>query len=98
MPAPMEPFLRYDLVVVHVDRLSLVFGYIFHMAAFITILYMLRFKGSLEFMAGFVYAGAALGVVFAGDLITFFVCWELLTLPAVYLVLSGKRKANSQWR
>ena len=36
------------------------------------------------------YAGAAMGAVFAGDLVTLFVFWELLALTSVFLVLAPR--------
>ena len=41
-----------------------------------------------------VYAGSSLGVVFAGDLLTLFIFWELLTLCAVGLTLARRRDAS----
>jgi multicomponent Na+:H+ antiporter subunit D len=68
-------FLGFDLVPFKVDRLSLVFGYIFHLISLIGIIYTLSFKSDLEYVAGLVYGGSALGVVFSGDLFTFFIFW-----------------------
>ena len=83
-------FLDFNLVFGNIDRLSLVFGYIFHIIAFIAIIYSIHFKNDLEYVAGFVYAGAALGVTFAGDLISLFCFWELMTLGSVFLIWSRK--------
>ena len=38
------PFLDYTLTLVRIDRLSLAFGYIFHIISFITIIYILHVK------------------------------------------------------
>ncbi len=86
--------LEYDVVLGAVDKLSLVFGYIFHIALFIGVLYMLQIGSVLEFTAATVYAGAALGVVFSGDWLSFFGFWELLTLPAVFLVLARREEKS----
>lgn len=40
----------------------------------------------MQHVAGLVYAGSALGAVFAGDLITLFIFWELLVISSVFLV------------
>ncbi len=82
--------LDYDIILGQVDKLSLIFAYIFHIALFIGTLYMLKIGTLLEFVAAGVYAGSAIGVVFAGDWLSFFVFWEMLTLPAVFLVLARK--------
>jgi multicomponent Na+:H+ antiporter subunit D len=87
-------FLGFDLVPFKVDRLSLIFGYIFHLISLIGIIYTLSIKSDLEYVAGLVYAGSALGVVFAGDLFTFFVFWEMLTVSALWLIWAKRTKAS----
>ena len=78
--------LEFDLVLMRTDKLSLLFGYIFHIAAFILVIYTLHLRDTLQHVAGLVYAGSALGAVFAGDLITLFIFWELLVTSSVFLV------------
>jgi len=87
-------FLGFDLVPFKVDRLSLVFAYIFHLISLVGIIYTISFKSDLEYVAGLVYAGSALGVVFAGDLFTFFVFWEMLTVSALWLIWARRTKAS----
>jgi multicomponent Na+:H+ antiporter subunit D len=86
-------FLEWDLVFGRMDRLSLIFGYIFHLISFIAILYALHVKDSVQHVAGLVYAGSALGVVFAGDLFTFFIFWEMLTVASIFLIWARKTTA-----
>ena len=87
-------FLGFDLVPFKVDRLSLIFAYIFHLISLVGIIYTVSFKSDLEYVAGLVYAGSALGVVFAGDLFTFFVFWEMLTVSALWLIWAKRTKAS----
>ncbi len=83
-------FLGYTLSLVRADRLSLLFGYLFHLGAFISVIYSLHLgKGdgaTVQHTAALVYAGSALGAVFAGDFITLFVFWELLAISSVFLI------------
>jgi multicomponent Na+:H+ antiporter subunit D len=83
-------FLGYTLTPFRVDKLSLLFGYLFHLAAFIGFIYALHLKkddkAGLQHVSAMLYAGSALGAVFAGDLITLFVFWELLAFTSVFLV------------
>ncbi len=88
------PFLDYEVVLGRLDRLSLLFGYIFHIISFIAIIFLLNVKRDVEYVAGFVYAGSALGVVFAGDLVSFFVFWEMLTVGSVMLVWARRTEAS----
>lgn len=83
-------FMGYALEPVRVDKLSLMFGYLFHLASFIAIVYALHIKDTLQHVAGLAYAASAVGAVFAGDLLTLFVFWELLALTSVFLVWARK--------
>ncbi|MDD3579724.1 MAG: Na(+)/H(+) antiporter subunit D [Desulfobacca sp.] len=87
-------FWDYQLILARVDRLSLLFGYIFHLVAFLGAIYALHVRDDLEQMAGLVYAGSALGVVFAGDLLTLFVFWELLTVSSVFLIWNRRTRES----
>ena len=85
-------FLDYELVFGKVDRLSLFFGYIYHLITFIIFLYALHLKDDVQHVAGFIYAGSSLGVVFAGDLLSLYLFWELMVFSAVVLVWANKTK------
>ena len=78
--------LNYELTLVRTDRLSLLFGYLFHIAALLAGIFALNVRDPLQKTAGMLYAGSALGAVFAGDLITLFVFWELLAVTSVFLI------------
>ena len=95
---------EYTLTPFRADKLSLLFGYLFHIAAFLGFLYALHLgdgdvdgsvaeddpsggdKAGLQHVSAMLYAGSALGAVFAGDFITLFVFWELLAITSVFLI------------
>ncbi len=79
---------------VRVDALSLIFGYIFYIAAGISIIYALHLKDTLQQIAGLIYAGAAIGGVFAGDLITLFVYWEGTAIASVFLIWASRTEKS----
>ena len=89
-------FQDYTLIFGEVDRLSKVFGIIFHLISFITVIYILNFNSNLEYTAGFLYSGSALGAVFSGDLISFFFFWEALTISSMFLILARKTRKSLQ--
>lgn len=76
----------YELTLNRVDGLSLIFGYIFSFAGFLGVLYALHVKDSVQDTTALMYAGAAIGGVFAGDLITLFIFWELTAISSVFLI------------
>jgi len=78
--------LGQTLTLMRVDKLSLLFGYIFLLAALLSVIYALHVDDTMQHVAGLVYAGSALGAVFAGDLMTLFLYWELTAVSSVLLV------------
>ena len=76
----------YSLTLVRVDELSRVFAYVFHIAAFLGVIYALHVKDNLQYVSALMYAGAAIGALFAGDLITLFVYWELTAITSLFQI------------
>lgn len=84
----------FELELVKIDRLSLLFGYLFHIACFICLIYAMHIKDKVQLVAGLAYAGSAIGAVFAGDFLTLFIFWELLALTSAFLVFARRTKAS----
>ena len=80
----------YELMPVRVDDLSLLFGYLFHIATFIGIIYALHVKETMQSCIALAYAGSALGAVFSGDLLTLFIFWELMAVTSVFLIFARR--------
>ena len=77
-----------------VDRLSRLFGILFHIGAFIGIVFSLHTRDRTQHVAALAYAGSALGAVFAGDLLTLFVFWELLAVSSVFLIFASRTERS----
>jgi len=76
----------YDLELLRVDKLSRMFGLIFHIAALLSVIYALHVKDLVQEVSGLAYAGCAIAAVFAGDLISLFLFWEGTAVTSVFLV------------
>lgn len=76
------------LTPLRVDALSVLFGYLFHLAAFIGVVYSLHLKDTAQLVSSLAYAACAVSAVFAGDLLTLFVFWELLAITSAVLVFA----------
>ena len=85
-----------SLLQVRVDPLSLAFGYIFHIAAFIAALYALHVRDTIQHVTAMLYVGSAIGAVFAGDLITLFIYWEITALASVFLIFASRTQRAYQ--
>ncbi|MFH2202360.1 MAG: Na(+)/H(+) antiporter subunit D [Elusimicrobiota bacterium] len=79
----------YTLELMRFDSLSLLFGIIFCLITFAGIIYALHHPGGKEQAASLALAGSALGVVFAGDWITMFVFWELMSVASIFIIWMG---------
>jgi multicomponent Na+:H+ antiporter subunit D len=85
----------YELTPVRVDGLSLVFGYVFFIAAILGGIYGFAVTDKIQQVAALTYVGSAIGGVFSGDLITLFVYWELTAVTSVFLIWAGRtERAN----
>ncbi|NQV59395.1 MAG: Na(+)/H(+) antiporter subunit D [Alphaproteobacteria bacterium] len=83
------PFMEYQLTPVEGDRLSRLFATIFTIMAFTGTLFGLQQGSKLELPAAFVYAGGAVGVTFAGDMITMFLFWEIMAVASTAVIWSA---------
>ncbi len=86
-------FLNQQLVFGRVDPLSLVFSYVFSLMAFLGMVYGLHVDDDVQHMSALTYAGAALGVTFAGDLITLAVFWELMAISSTFLIWTRRNRS-----
>lgn len=82
-------WLDYELRPLAVDRLSRLFATVFALMALVGGLFALRQASRLEIPAAYLYAGSAIGVTLAGDLITAFVCWELMAVGSTLVIWSA---------
>ena len=83
----------YEITPVRIDSLSLVFGYIFHIAVVLSVIFAWHNDDIVEQMAGLAYAGAGIGAVFSGDLITLFIYWEMMAVTSVFLIWARRTDA-----
>ena len=83
------PFLDYVIEPVEGSDLRRWFATIFGIMTFVGGLYAYRQAKWYELAAAFAYAAGAIGVCFAGDLITLFLFWEFMALFSTVIVWSG---------
>ena len=83
------PFLDYVIEPVEGSPLRRLFATIFTLMAFVGGLYAFRQAKWYELASAFAYAAGAIGVCFAGDLITLFLFWELMALFSTVIVWCG---------
>lgn len=94
-------FGEYQLMLIHVDRLSWLFALAFTIMAVICSVYGYHNKKRLEGLAALVYAGSTVSMILAGDWISLIFFWELMAVSSMYLVYAGgmrdSRKASFRY-
>jgi multicomponent Na+:H+ antiporter subunit D len=88
--------LDFELILGRADAWSLIFLNIFTILSFVGILYIVRDNKALDLSAGLLYAGSAMGVVMAGDLVSMFFFWEMLTLGAVMCIVARNTESSGR--
>ena len=89
-------YLDWQLEVLRVDALSTPFGVVFAIAALIAGIYGMATQLGPERSAALLYAGAAFGVVYAGDLLTFFLFWETKAIASTFLILARRTERSGR--
>ena len=89
-------YLDNELILINLDSLSRLFVTVFAITVFAGSLYCCKQADSKELSAAFIYAGGAMSVVLAGDLISLFVFWELMALASTLVIWSANSKGSWQ--
>jgi len=87
--APLFQYLGQPLDPVHSTAAGRLFATVFALVALVGGLFALPVARNLELVAAFVYAGAAIGVTFAGDWLTLFVWWEIMAIASMAVIWAG---------
>lgn len=82
-------FLIYEVIPLQVDALRLTFGIAFALVTTVAAIYAWHHQDAKEQAAALLYAAGALTVVFAGDLFTLLVGWEIMAVASTLVVWRG---------
>jgi len=82
-------FLDYQIEPVEGSALRRLFALVFALMTFVGSLFAFRQARGLELAASYAYAAGAIGVAYAGDLITLFVFWETMAMSSTVIVWCG---------
>ena len=81
---------------VFVDRQAKLFGYLFHLAALIAGIYSFHLRDPWQVSMGLLYAATAVGVAFAGDMLSLFLWWEGLAVTSVFQIWCRRTERSEQ--
>ncbi|MEO6624109.1 MAG: Na(+)/H(+) antiporter subunit D [Burkholderiaceae bacterium] len=87
-------FLDYTITPLQGDKLARLFATIFALMAACGGLFALAQKSRVELPAAYLYAGSAIGVVLAGDMLTMFAFWEMMAIGSTVVLWSNGRESS----
>jgi len=85
------PYLGQEMVLGRVDRLSKLFANVFAIQALVGMIYALHLMDRVQHAAASVYVAGAFGCVFAGDYLTLFIFWEMMSVSSTFLVWLNRK-------
>lgn len=89
-------YLGFELTLINLDQLSRLFITVFSLTVFTGSLFCCKQASSKELSAAFIYAGGAMAVVLAGDLLTLFIFWEIMALASTLVIWSAANQKSWQ--
>jgi len=82
----------YEILGVVVDQQAKLFGYLFHIAALVAGIYSFHLRDPWQISMSLLYAATAVGVAFAGDMLSLFLWWEGLAITSVFQIWGRRTK------
>lgn len=86
----------FKVELIKVDRMTLAFMLVFVMISFIAAIYSLETQDRKESGMSAFYTGSILGIVLAGDSISFIVFWEISAFASTYMIYKRNNRKSSR--
>ena len=80
------PFLHYTLELGRIDKMSMVFAYVYVVVGIAMLIFALREKNDWEHVSALIHIGSSVSAIFARDLFTYIFFVEIATWSAVFLI------------
>ena len=86
----------FEIKLVVVDKQAKLFGYLFHVAALVAGIYSFHVRDRWQVSMALLYAASAVGVAFAGDMLSLFLWWEALAVTSVFQIWGRRTKESEE--
>ncbi|GHV50070.1 Na(+)/H(+) antiporter subunit D [Deltaproteobacteria bacterium] len=88
-------WLGQTLQLGRVDALSRIFAQVFAVMSLAGMLYALHVQDKLQHIMASLYVAGGFGCVFAGDYLTLFVFWEMMSIGSTFLVFCNRTREST---
>ncbi len=89
------PYLGEQVTLGRVDSLSLIFAQVFAVMSLIGMTYALNVEDKGSHIAASLYVAGSFGSVFAGDYLSLFVFWELMSIGSTFLIFLNRTREST---
>ncbi len=89
-------FMGEQIILFRADSLNTPFFIVFLIITFLGFLYQYHEKDKKQDLFPLLYAGSAIGVIFAGDFLTLFFFWELMALFSTLVIWNSGKKSSAE--
>ncbi len=79
--------MNLDLIIFNVTAISKLIAIVFVVFGFAGVSYANVFVDNRYSFLALIYIGASVSILFTGDFISFYICWELMTISSFFLIL-----------
>ncbi|WP_027339093.1 proton-conducting transporter membrane subunit [Halonatronum saccharophilum] len=90
------PFLDFELILLEVDNISRLVGVIFAFAALVNNLYSLKLAPRSYYLLAYLYIGSSISILFVGDLFSFYIFWEMMTISSYFLIFNRNKEFTAK--
>lgn len=88
-------WLGQTLQLGRVDKLSLIFAQVFAIMSLAGMLYAMHVTDKLQHIMASLYVAGGFGCVFAGDYLSLFLFWELMSIGSTFLVFCNRTREST---
>ena len=89
------PYLGEQVTLGRVDSLSLIFAQVFAVMSLIGMVYALNVEDKGQHIAACLYVAGSFGSIFAGDYVSLFVFWEVMSIGSTFLVFLNRSREST---
>ncbi|GAB6138135.1 proton-conducting transporter transmembrane domain-containing protein [Halanaerobaculum tunisiense] len=90
------PFLDFELVLLKVTPVSKLIGLVFALFGLGSTIYSFPVADKKYYLLSQIYIGSSVAILFVGDLFSFYVLWELMTISSYFLIFTNQQPITRQ--
>lgn len=90
------PWVEVDMIFGRVDKLSIIFAQVFAIMSLCGMFYAMHVKDKAQHAMASLYVAGGFGCVFAGDLLSVFLFWELMSIGSTFLIWLNRNPGSTR--